>query len=303
MHDLRAMYEKTLEIAQSAFEDIADDDGNLLYRRVRPKMSDLGVIALAVVAEFASISSENWLLSKLNNDYKKHFPDLIHRSRFNRRRRDLCEHILEFNQYLARRVDDGSNVNLVDSMPCPVVKNSRERGFNICKEDAETAPKKGFSAVDRRYFIGYKLHLISNEQGVYKDMQITPANVHDINYLKSLEEDGTLAGSKLVGDRGYISKQLQVDLFTDHNIELKVPYRSNQKVQKPLDPELAKKRRRIETTFSQLCDQFSIKHNYAKSFLGFWTRIVSKLAAISLLQCINKETGRPINHLKHAWLN
>jgi hypothetical protein len=297
------MYEKTLDFARAAFDDIADADGNLLHRRVRPKMSDLSVISLAVLAESASISSENWLFSKLNNDYKEHFPDLLHRSRFNRRRRELCDQILEFNGYLAKRVDDGSKINLVDSMPCPVVKNSREKGFNICKENQETAPRKGYSAVDRRYFIGYKLHLISNEQGVFKDMQITPANVHDINYLKSLEEDGTLAGSKLVGDKGYISKQVQVDLFTNHNIELKVPYRRGQRQREPLDPELGKKRRRIETTFSQLCDQFSIKQNYAKSFLGFWTRIVSKLAAISLLQCINKEKGRPINHLKHAWLN
>ena len=91
------------------------------------------------------------------------------------------------------------------------------------------------------------------------------------------------------------------DLFTEHNIELKVPYRIDQLVKEPLDPELGKKRRRIEVIFSQLCDQFRLKWNYAKSYLGFYTRVVSKLAALTLLQRINLENGRPINHIKHAW--
>ena len=34
--------------------------------------------------------------------------------------------------------------------------------------------------------------------------------------------------------------------------------------------------------FSQIYDQFSIKRNYTKSFLGFKTRIISKITAINL---------------------
>ena len=37
-----------------------------------------------------------------------------------------------------------------------------------------------------------------------------------------------------------------------------------------------KSRKRIETLFSQLCDQFMIRRNYAKSFPGFKTRILAK---------------------------
>src|SRR5690606_15746870 len=102
------------------------------------------------------------------------------------------------------------------------------------------------------------------------------------------------------GDKGYISAPVKTDLFTQYQIELKVPYRKNQKDREPLDPQLGKKRRRIETQFSQLCDQFSMKHNYAKLFVGFFTRLLSKIAAISVLQWVNLENNRPINHLKHA---
>ena len=61
----------------------------------------------------------------------------------------------------------------------------------------------------------------------------------------------------------------------------------------------SKSRKRIETLFSQLCDQFMIRRNYAKSFDGFKTRIMSKISALTVIQYINKFTfGRTINNLK-----
>ena len=302
MHDLHAMYEKTYALAFEAFEELLDDDHNLQFYPLPPKMSDLSVISLAVAAESASVDSENWLFSKLNKDYRGKFPGLNERSRFNRRRRRLASRILEFTEAVALGMSvGGSKFNLVDSVPCPVVKNSRERGYRICKEDPLMAPAKGYSAVDRRFYIGYKLHLLTDEQGVFQDMQITPANVHDINFLKNMQPHTNLIGKTIVGDKGYISEPLQVNLFDQHQITLKVPYRSNQIYAEPLDPALGRKRRRIETQFSQLCDQFRLKVNYAKSFIGFFTRIVTKLAAMTILQRVNVDNARPLNHLKHAW--
>lgn len=301
MHDLYAMYTKTLEIAKQIFEDDLNEDGNFTFKPVQPKMSDIQIIALAVAAESASIDSENWLFSKLKTDYRLRFHNLIDRTRFNRRRRALGGYVEELIKRISLSLEVEADVNLVDSMPCPIVKNSREQSFRICKEVPDNAPRKGYSAVDKRYFIGYKLHLITSAHGVIQDMQITPANVHDISFLKALDPECYILGKTLVGDRGYISHTLQTDLFTYHKIELKVPYRKNQKDKKPLDPILGKKRRRIETQFSQLCDQFRLKHNYAKSFSGFLTRIMSKLAAIAVLQWVNIEKGRPLNHIKHAW--
>ncbi len=60
-----------------------------------------------------------------------------------------------------------------------------------------------------------------------------------------------------------------------------------------------KSRKRIETLFSQLCDQFMIRRNYAKSFEGFKTRILSKITALTIIQFINKfHFNRNINKLK-----
>jgi hypothetical protein len=302
MHDLHQIYSKTLSMATEMFEE-ADEFGNMGLKSKPTRMSDLQVISLAVAAESMSISSENNLFTLIQSDYRDRFPELISRSRFNRRRRALRDDIKELTKRLAMTMGVDSQIDLVDSVPCPVIKNSRERTYRICKRNPDVAPKKGYSAVDRSYFIGYKLHVLTNEFGVIQDMQVTPANVHDLNFLKHFKPECYTVGNTIIGDRGYISAAVQADLFTRYDITLEVPYRKNQKNQAPINKTNAVKRRRIETFFSQLCDQFSLKINLAKTFEGFITRVMSKLAAFSILQRINIEKNRPLNQIKHAWRN
>jgi len=60
-----------------------------------------------------------------------------------------------------------------------------------------------------------------------------------------------------------------------------------------------KSRKRFETFFLQLCDQFMIRRNYTKTFLGFMTRILSKITALTNVQFTNKLIyDRNINNIK-----
>jgi hypothetical protein len=120
-------------------------------------------------------------------------------------------------------------------------------------------------------------------------MQITPGNVHDVNFLKDTHFEEYTKGKTLLGDLGYISRVVQRDLFTTCQIKLGVHYRSNQKKQVVVDVVKKRKRRRIEVLFAQLCDQFRLKLNYAKSFAGHIGRLFSKLAAVAVLQNVNLE--------------
>lgn len=61
-----------------------------------------------------------------------------------------------------------------------------------------------------------------------------------------------------------------------------------------------KMRKRIETNFSQLCDQFLLIHNYAKNIDGFFTRNIGKISAFTVLQYINKTNNKPIGQIKYA---
>jgi len=103
----------------------------------------------------------------------------------------------------------------------------------------------------------------------------------------------------VLGDRGYLSAEYQLNLFEKANIKLETPKRINQYDYKPQPYIFRKSRKRIETLYSQLCDQFLIRKNYAKSFDGFKTRILSKISAMTVIQYLNRFVyNRPINNLK-----
>ena len=91
-----------------------------------------------------------------------------------------------------------------------------------------------------------------------------------------------------------------MDLFETANIKLKCPYRLNQKDWKPTFVPFAKARKRVETIFSQLTDQFLVIRNYAKDTNGLFARIISKVSAMTALQYINYINNKPIGRIKYA---
>ena len=299
MHNLKTNFDKIYLIVKSSLSDRLNSEGNLQFYPRLPKMTDCSIIALSICAESLGIDSENYLWSKLRKDYHMEFPDLIDRSNFNKRRRRLRLYVHEVTKQLSVALNESENIFLVDSIPVPVCKIVREKRCKFGSSSFEDAPDKGYSAVTKSYYYGYKLHLVTSVKGVFHSMDLTKASVHDVSYLKEVECSG-LSNATLVGDKGYLSKQVQTDLFTQCNIKLETPKRSNQKDQQNWHPIFRKSRKRIETLFSQLCDQMMLKRNYAKSINGLNVRLICKIAAVTVLQHINFQQSKPINHLKHA---
>jgi hypothetical protein len=62
----------------------------------------------------------------------------------------------------------------------------------------------------------------------------------------------------------------------------------------------AKARKRVETLFSQMVDQFMLCRNYAKQQVGLFARIISKVSALTILQYINFINNTPIGRVKYA---
>ena len=262
-------------------------------------MSDCQIIALVLTSESIGIDSENYLFGKLKSDHAKDFPNLIDRSNFNRRRKRLYPLLTDLNKGLSDILNEGENAYLVDSIPVPVCQIAREKRSKICKEIFETAPDKGYSAVSKSYYYGYKLHLVTSVRGVFSSMDMSKASVHDVHYLSDIKHSD-LSNCTLIGDKGYLSKEHQVDLFSSCNIHLETPKRSNQKNREPFNYIFKRSRKRIETLFSQLCDQFMLKRNYAKTNIGVSVRILSKITAVTTLQYLNHTSHKPINKLKYA---
>ena len=245
----------------------------------RQKMSDLEIVALSLTAEFMSIDSENSLFKEIN---REQISNLIERSQFNKRRRKLFLFSEEIRVKLASDFLEFEDYFIVDSMPLEICKFSRHNRIKICKEKFETSPSKGFCASQNNWFYGYKLHGVCSVNGIFHSLDITKAEVHDVQFLKNIKQQ--MSDCVILGDRGYLSKSIQLDLFQTVNIKLETPKRANQKDYKPQPYIFRKSRKRIETLFSQLCDQFRIRNNYAKSFEGFKTRILAKITALTLVQ-------------------
>jgi len=276
MYNLYAIFAKYLEICKSFSGNLVNETGNIRRRGVIPKFSDLEVIALSLTAETMSIDSENYLFIQLAQ-YKSSFPNMISRRQFNDRRKftgNLCETI---RKRIADHVDGGEDYFCIDSKPIEVCRTARGKRCQMGKKDYSKAPSFGYCASQRTYYFGYKLHALCGLSGVIHAYDLTKASVHDINYLHDIKFE--YHDCSIFGDRGYIGKEIQLDLFETANIKLECPYRLNQKDWKPQFIPYAKARKRIETVFSQLTDQFMLIRNYAKETEGLFTRIIGKIRA------------------------
>ena len=299
MHNLKTNFDKILNNTKSFYKDSIDADQNYYFYPNKPKMSDCEIIALSLVGETIGIDSENYLFGKIKSDHIHDFPNLIDRSRFNRRRRRLGDLIARLNDRISSLLNEGENIFLVDSIPVPICKNARINRSKICKDAYETAPDRGYSAVTKSYFYGYKLHLSTSIRGIYSSMELTKASIHDIHFLNEVKHSG-IADCALIADKGYVSEPIQQDLFTTRQIKLFTPVKSGQHDKERIPFIFMKSRKRIETLFSQLCDQLMLKRNYAKTRKGLSVRILCKITAVTMLQYINFKNEKPLNHLKYA---
>lgn len=288
MSNLRANYERILEVLRKTSKDQL-----LLYQRRKPKLSDLELISLSLTAEYMSIDSEMDLFRQLPPSILSK----IDRSVYNKRRRNLMYHLDEIRMKIASKFNEFEKYFIVDSMPLEVCKLARSARSKICKELDYCYPDRGYCASQGSRYYGYKLHAVCSVDGVFQSIDLSPASVHDIHYLKDIRDQ--ISDCTLIADKGYLSAEIQLNLFESCNIKLNTPMRKNQKNFKKQPYVFRKKRKRIETLFSQLCDQFMIRRNYAKSFKGFKTRILSKITALTTIQYINKFIfNRNINNIK-----
>ena len=299
MHNIKTNFDKILGVLKDIIGDEINESGNYLRRGTKPKFSDIEVIALSLTAECLSIDSENYLFSKLNKEYLNDFENMISRRQYNDRRKLLFEKTEGVRKSMAERINKQADVFAIDSMPLEICKISREQRNKMGKESERDSPDKGYCASQKKYFYGYKLHSVCSAAGVIQSLDLTRASVHDVHYLKDVQE--LFSNCIIIGDKGYIGRQHQINLFETAGIELEVPLRSNQNEQKPMMWILKKIRKRIETVFSQLCDQFMMQRNYAKSFAGFKSRVLAKVTGLTVLQFLNKFIyNKPVGRVKHT---
>ncbi|OPB94411.1 transposase [Elizabethkingia ursingii] len=209
MNNLNANYERILGVLKQI-----SNENLLSYQKRIPKLKDLELISLALAAEFMGIDSKSHLF--------RHIPATIRqkidRSAYNRRKRRLANKIDEIRVQLTRSFNEFENIFIIDSMPMEVCKFSRSSTSKICKDAKYCYQNRGFCASQKMQFYGYKLHAFCSVNGIFQSVDLSPASVHDIHYLKDIREQ--LSDCTLLGRKGYLSSEMQIDLLNYTHIEL-----------------------------------------------------------------------------------
>lgn len=272
--------------------------GNAPRCGVVPKFSDLEVIALGITAEAFGFDSENLLFHRLHHECKDDLPNLISRRQFNARRKLTARLAEEIRKDVAVSIDGGEDVFCIDSKPVKVCQNARAKRCAMGRDNAEAAPDWGYCAAQGLHYYGYKFHAVCGIRGVIHSYDMTAASVHDLHYLKDVH--WKYHDCMMLGDKGYLSAEVQKNLFEVANITLEVPYRLNQKNRRPPVWAYRKFRKRIETIFSQLNGNLMMIRNYAKQSCGLFTRLAGKVAAMTFMQYVIFINHRPIGQIKYS---
>jgi hypothetical protein len=301
MHNLSTKITQVLELAKQAYSTRFTERGDLyIYKRL-PKAPDLLIVTLAIVMEQIGVHSEYQLYEQLDKDAPDYFAMLPKRCNFNRRRRRLFPIIDEFANFLACEMTTEEDVFIIDSTPIEVCRFARFERLKIMQDKPDFRPTKSKNHIDNTWYAGYKLHAVTSSKGVIINYRITQAHVHDVNMLQPLAKS-LPTESELIGDKGYIGESRQLEIFSDNQVKVYTASRKNQKATPfPITKGKQRVRRRIETCFSQLKDQYRMIANYAKSVDGFKTRIVSKIAAFTVAQYLNFINSEPLGKVKYAY--
>lgn len=252
------------------------------------KLSDSEIISISIVGEAFTVNSEKAWFYFVKKNFKDLFPNICDRTRFNRTKRNLYSAIKEIQKYFSQSLaftDD--SIRIIDSMPIPVCKFARAYFSKSFKDIASY----GYCASKKETYFCLKLHALVTVDGFISDFFLTSANVDDRSAVFELVENK--ASIKVIADKGYIDENLKYQLENEKDILLISLKRKNSKnpLEKQLRNVLSKTRRRVETSFSQLAEQFNINKVLAKSKLGLMLRITLKILAHNILFIVNNMLG------------
>lgn len=297
IENLKDFFLVSYVIIDDIYHKIIPDSIRFRRNYAESKLSDSEIITLAIVGEIHGISSEKAWFNYVRKNLKDLFPNLSHRTRFNRTRRNL-ESVInairkEIGNYLGYNQSD---IYIVDSMPIPVCGFGRAHFSKRFKDISSY----GYCASKKETYYGLKLHAAVTLDGYITDIELTAANVDDREILWELIPNSYQ--TIVLGDKGYIGDRIAQELKSEKGMTLLALKRSNSKTPYPkgLRNWISKHRRRIETSFSQLAEQFHINEVLANSLSGLKARLQSKILGHNISYFVNKCLGNTSSgQIKH----
>jgi hypothetical protein len=237
------------------------------------KMSLSEVMTIQVLFHISGIKNfKDFYLKYVCKQLQQEFPKLVS---YNRMVELKKESFLPLAIYLkSYGLSNCTGISFIDSTPLRVCDKRRIHQHKTFHNIAQ----RGQCSLG--WFYGFKLHIITNDVGGIIDFMITKGNVDDRKPLRFKSFIKKLYG-KLFGDKGYISKSLFTELFSN-GVHLITKLRKNMKT-KLLTPMIdayhLRKRAIIETIFDQLKNICQVEHSRHRSVVNYFNNIFSALIA------------------------
>lgn len=197
-------------------------------------------------------------------------------SRFTRRINQLEEEIEQLFVFLSELFKrlNGSQIYSVDSFPVEICKIEREKRSKLWRD----VSLKGYNASKKRYFYGFKVHMVVTTNQEPVSCYISEGSIHDATasyeFLPTLPKN-----SIVIGDKGYISGKLE-HFLAGFGIELSALKRKNMKPD-PNHTIKRKIRKGVETAFCVITAKFG-KVIKATSIRGFFVKLKLFILAYSI---------------------
>lgn len=278
---------------------LADDwlrGRKLRSRGPAPKLSDSEVITMEVVGEFLGLDTDTAIHGFFRRHYAEWFPAAreIHRTTFARQAANLWKAKEALWQHLLRsefapgrapgRAHGSLELCLIDSLPMPVCRKARSHRCKIVSEMADY----GKDTVGGGFFYGVRAHLLVGWPGVIVGASLAPASVHDLSVAGGLAR--RMGRGWLLADRNYSSRALCEELERSGGPRLVAQHRykkgeKEKGLRWPLW--LVRKRRRVETVFSQLAGRLGMKKVWARDVWHLASRFMRKILShtVAVLAC------------------
>lgn len=214
-----------------------------------------------------------------------HCPRMLSPSRFNRRLHHLAP-VSELLFSLLGTVLKDYNPRkryILDTFPLKVCHNIRISRCRLLQGEAF----RGKNASKREYFYGYKIAVLTDENGIPVELAFIPGSYSDVSALKRMDFD-LPAGSIVWQDSGFTDYEWEDHYLAQEKIAFMTQRRKRSKRGRTWGQQLAIKenRRRIETTFSEITARFT-KKIHAVTIKGFQLKVFLAVFAYTIFRFLN----------------
>lgn len=209
-----------------------------------------------------------------------YIPNMLSKSQLNRRLLRIARNIWDtvLQRLFCEREKQGLDREfIVDSFPVPACKLARQNRNKIYQGKEYI----GYCAAKKEFFLGIKVHMISDVQGGPSQYLLLPASVSDIEGLRRMDLK-LPQNSKLFGDKAYNDYAYEDRLVQEKQIHLLPVRKKNSKRMGNaiLASVRRKKRKIIETSFSCI-EKLMPRSIHAVTKVGFELKVTLFILAFA----------------------